>query len=150
MNFKRDITPNVTVADQPTVEDLEACRSEGYAGVVNLRQENEPEQPLSPAEEGQRVHELGMEYLHVPVGGAPLSEAGVASVCEFIDRLAGAGAKVLVHCRKGGRAMALVLIQQARAHGWTVEEAIEKGRQMGLEVDGPLRTLVEAYLAQSS
>jgi hypothetical protein len=46
--------------------------------------------------------------------------------------------------------MALVLIQQARAHGWTVEEAIEKGRQMGLEVDGPLRTLVEAYLAQSS
>jgi hypothetical protein len=42
--------------------------------------------------------------------------------------------------------MALVLIQQARAQGWTSEEAIAKGRAMGLAVDGQLQTMVESYL----
>ena len=91
-----------------------------------------------------------MEYLHYGVGGAPLADPGVAEVCDFIDRLAGAGNKVLVHCRKGGRAMALVLIQQARAKGWTATEAIEKGREMGLQVDGQLKIMVENYLSEQS
>ena len=60
------------------------------------------------------MHSLGMEYLHYGVGGTPLADPGVAGVCDFIDRLTGAGGKVLVHCRKGSRGMALVLIQQAR------------------------------------
>ena len=45
---------------------------------------------------------------------------------------------------------ALVLIQQARAHGWKADEAIEKGRAMGLALDGPLRTIVESYLGGKS
>jgi len=80
------------------------------------------------------------------VGGTPLANPGVAEVCDFIDRLAGGGGKILVHCRKGGRAMALVLLQQARAHGWTAAEATEKGRAIGLQVDGPPKTMVENYL----
>ena len=79
---------------------------------------------------------------------APLADPGVAGVCDFIDRHTGAGSKVLVHCRKGGRAIALVLIQQARAQGWTATEAIEKGRAMGLQVDGQLKTMVENYLGR--
>jgi uncharacterized protein (TIGR01244 family) len=147
MNVKRAVTPQITIGDQPTEDDLLECKYEGYVGVVNLRHDGEPEQPLSTTEEAGKVRALGMEYLHHGVGGAPLSDPGVDQVCEFIDRLA-QGGKVLVHCRKGGRAAALVLIQQARANGWALEEAIEKGRAMGLQVDGQLRTLVETYLAE--
>jgi uncharacterized protein (TIGR01244 family) len=150
MNVKRPITPAITIGDQPTEEELAAFRDEGYVGVVNLRHDGEPEQPLSTAEEGSKVRELGMEYLHYGVGGAPLADAGVSSVSDFIDRLTTADGKVLVHCRKGGRAMALVLLQQARAHGWSAGEAIEKGREMGLEVDGGLKTMVENYLREKS
>lgn len=146
MNVKRPITPEIIIGDQPTEEDLLECKYEGYAGVVNLRNDREPEQPLSTGAEGDKVRVLGMEYLRYGVGGAPLANSGVAEVCDFIDRLAGGGGKVLVHCRKGGRAMALVLLQQARAYGWTAAEAIEKGRAIGLQVDGPLKTMVENYL----
>ena len=146
MNVKRPITPEITIGDQPTEDDLLDCKYEGYSGIVNLRNDGEPEQPLSTAGEGERVRALGMEYLPCGVGGKPLADPGVSEVCDFIDRLTAEGGKILVHCRKGGRAMALVLIQQARAQGWTTAEAIAKGQSMGLQVDGPLKMMVESYL----
>lgn len=146
MHFERPITGAITIGDQPTDEDLERLRREGYVGVVNLRNPGEPEQPMSPSEEGERIQGLGMEYLHYGVGAAPLTEQGVESVCDFVDRHAQGGQKVMVHCRKGGRAAALVLIQQARANRWKPEEAIARGREMGLDVDGNLRMMVESYL----
>jgi uncharacterized protein (TIGR01244 family) len=150
MNVKKPVTPQITIGDQPTEDDLLECKYEGYTGVVNLRNDGEPEQPLSTTAEGDRVRAVGMEYVHFGVGGKPLADSGVTEVCDFIDRLAGEGGKVLVHCRKGGRAMALVLIQQARAQGWTSEEAIARGRAMGLVVDGQLQAMVQAYLGGSS
>src|SRR3954447_17235394 len=148
MNVKRPITPAITIGDQPTEDDLLECKYEGFSGVVNLRHDGEPEQPISTASEGERVRALGLEYLHHGVGGAPLADPGVSEVCDFIDRLSTGDGKVLVHCRKGGRAMALVLIQQARLHGWAPQEALAKGQAMGLQVDGPLRLMVESYLAR--
>jgi uncharacterized protein (TIGR01244 family) len=149
MNVKRTVTPQITIGDQPTEEDLLECKYEGYVGVINLRHDGEPEQPLSTAEEGSKVKALGLEYLHYGVGGSPLSDPGVSDVCDFIDRLA-QGGKVLVHCRKGGRAMALVLLQQARAAGWSAEETIAKGKALGLQVDGQLKQMVEDYLKHRS
>jgi uncharacterized protein (TIGR01244 family) len=146
MQVERPITGAITIGDQPTEEDLARLRQEGYAGVVNLRNPGEPEQPMSPDEEGRKVQSLGMDYLHYGVGGAPLSEQGVTAVCDFVDRRAEAGQKVLVHCRKGGRAEALVLLQQARANGWEPDEVMARGRELGLAVDGGLRMLVETYL----
>ena len=150
MNVKQPITPSITIGDQPTAADLLDCKYEGFAAVVNLRHDGEPEQPLCPSAEGREVRALGMDYLHYSVGGEPLRDAEVTEVCDFIDKITNAGEKVLVHCRKGARAVALVLIQQARAHGWKANEAIEKGRAMGLSLDGPLRTIVETYLGGKS
>ena len=146
MNVQRPITPAITVADQPNEADLEALRSDGYTGVVNLRHDGEPEQPLGTAAEGERIRALGMDYLHYGVGGAPLGAEGVGAVLEFLDRHE--SGKVLVHCRKGSRAAALVLLHQARRHGWPAGEAIARGKAMGLEVEGNLRAMVEQYLAQ--
>jgi uncharacterized protein (TIGR01244 family) len=148
MQVEKPITDAITIGDQPTEHDLERLKDEGYVGVVNLRQAGEPEQPLSPTAEGERVRGLGMEYLHYGVGGAPLSEQGVTDVSDFVDRLAQGQGKVMVHCRKGARAIALVLLQQARANNWKPEEVIAQGKAMGLEVDGGLRMLVETYLQQ--
>lgn len=147
MNVKRPITPTITVGDQPTEADLQTLKEEGYVGVVNIRNDGEPEQPIGTAAEGEKVRGLGMDYLHYGVGSAPLSEQGVESVCDFLDRHASSG-KVMVHCRKGSRASALVLLYEAKVHNWTPEEAIAKGKAMGLEVEGGLRTLVEDYLKE--
>jgi uncharacterized protein (TIGR01244 family) len=138
------ITPGITVADQPTGDEIRALPDEGYVGVINLRQDGEPEQPLSTAEEGTRVRGAGMDYLSVPVGGPALSEEGVRQVHDFLDRHA--AGRVLVHCRKGGRASALVLLHQARSRGWKPSEALGQGEAMGLKVEGKLRDMVEQYL----
>ena len=142
MFFERAITSQITIGDQPTEADLARLKAEGYTGVVNLRNDGEPEQPLGTSAEGEKVRALGMDYLHMGVGGAPLTESGVEAACDFID----AQAKVMVHCRKGGRAAAIVLIHQARANHWSAAEAAAKGRGLGLEVDGGLRSIVENYL----
>src|SRR5262245_51525906 len=124
MNIKPSQTPGITLADQPSEEDLRGVRDQGFVGVINLRHDGEPEQLLGTVAEGSFVRGLGMEYLHYGVGGAPLTEEGVESVCDFLTRHA--GEKVLVHCRKGARAAALVLIHEARARGWTADEAFTR------------------------
>ena len=149
MNVKRAVTKEITIGDQPTESDLEDLKAEGYKGVVNLRNDGEPEQPLSTAAEGEKVRAMGLEYLHYGVGAAPLSGPGVTAVCDFIDRHVGDAGKVLVHCRKGGRAAALLLLQQARANNWSNDQVFARGKAMGLEVDGGLKTLVESYLKTS-
>jgi uncharacterized protein (TIGR01244 family) len=116
----------------------------GYAAVVNLRNDGEPEQPLSPQAEARVVESTGLEYLHVGVGGQPLGSEGVDRVLDLLDRHA--DEKVLVHCRSGGRAAALVLIYQAKHNGWSNADAIEKGRLLGLDVKGNLQMMVDQYL----
>ena len=142
--IRKQIDATMAIADQPSAADLSALKAEGYAGVVNLRHDGEPEQPLGTAAEGEQVRALGMDYLHTPIGGAPLTEAGVEAVRAFLARHE--GEKVLVHCRKGGRAAALLLLDRALKERWSPAEAIARGRTLGLEVDGNLRLMVESYL----
>jgi len=146
MNLKQSLTPTLTVGDQPSADDLRALPAEGYVGVVNLRNDGEPEQPLGPSAEGTLAKELGLDYYHYGVGAAPLSRAGVAGFREFLDHHA--GGKTLVHCRKGGRAVALLLIHRALAEGWPADQAAAKGAAEGLNVEGGLRVLVEGYLRE--
>ncbi len=123
MQFERAITPQITIGDQPSEADLARLKAEGYTGVMNLRNDGEPEQPLDTAAEGDKVRALGMTYHHLGIGAAPLTKSGVEAACDFIS----GQEKVMVHCRKGGRAAALVLIQQAQAQGWTPGEAGGQG-----------------------
>jgi uncharacterized protein (TIGR01244 family) len=144
MNFQRTIAPNIVIAGPPTEADLQALKNAGFVGVVNLRNDGEPEQPLSTDAEGTKARALGLDYIHMGVGAAPLLEQDVDAVCKFIDEHA--DGKVLVHCQRGGRAAAIVLLQKALAHGWTSAEAASKGKELGLDVDGNLRVMVETYL----
>jgi uncharacterized protein (TIGR01244 family) len=150
MNVKRPVTATITIGDQPTEADLALLKQEGYTGVVNLRTDGEPEQPISTADEGKKVRELGMDYLHHGVGSAPLTVQGVTAVCDFIDQHSQGNEKVLVHCRRGPRAIALLLLQQARAQKWTNAEVFAKGKEMGLEVEGGLKMMVDHFLQDST
>jgi uncharacterized protein (TIGR01244 family) len=150
MNVKRPVTPAITIGDQPTEADLSQLKQEGFTAVINLRNDGEPEQPMSTTDEGNKVRALGMDYLHYGVGSAPLTVQGVKAVCEFIDKHSEGTEKVLVHCRRGPRAIALLLLQQARAQKWTNAEVFAKGEEMGLEIDGALKMMVDQFLQDST
>jgi uncharacterized protein (TIGR01244 family) len=144
MNFQRTISPAIVIADQPTEAELAALKAAGFVGVVNLRNDGEPEQPMGVALEGAKAKTLGLDYLHMGVGAAPLTQTAVNELYKFLD--AHADGKTLVHCRKGGRAAAMVLLYEALKNEWTPAEAAAKGKAMGLDVDGGLRVMVENYL----
>ncbi len=148
METMKAIKPELAIAGQPTEADLRALKDQGFVGVVNLRNEGEPDQPIGPSAEAKLAEAIGLEYLHYGVSNQPLSPEGVKAVSDFLTRHE--GEKVLVHCRSGGRASALVLLHEARKNGWTAEEAVEKGRAMGLDVKGGLQMLVEHYLSTNS
>jgi uncharacterized protein (TIGR01244 family) len=146
MHFKQAVLPTLTIADQPAEDELRALRDEGYVGVVNLRNDGEPDQPIGTAAEGELVRALGLDYLHVGVGAAPLADEEVRAFCKFLDEHS--AGKTLVHCRRGGRAAALVALYFARKEGWKPEEAATKAAAKGLKLEGGLRNLVEGYLHQ--
>ena len=150
MNVKRPLTATITIGDQPTEADLTELKQQGYTAVVNLRNDGEPDQPLSTGEEGNKVRALGMAYLHHGVGSASLTVQGVKAVCDFIDDHSQETEKVLVHCRRGPRAIAILLLQQARIHKWTNAEVFAKGKAMGLELDGGLKLMVDQFLQDST
>jgi uncharacterized protein (TIGR01244 family) len=150
MNFKRPLTASITIGDQPTEADLADLKQEGYTAIVNLRNDGEPDQPLSTAVEGNKVRQLGLDYHHHGVGSASLTVQGVKEVCDFIDKHSQGSEKVLVHCRRGPRAVAILLLQQARIQKWTNSEVFTKGKAMGLELDGGLKKIVEHFLQDST
>ena len=150
MNVKRAVTASITVGDQPTEADLSQLKQEGYTGVVNLRNDGEPDQPMTTTDEGNKVRALGMDYIHYGVGSTPLTVQGVTAVCDFVDQHSQGTEKVLVHCRRGPRAIALLLLQQARAQKWTNADVFAKGKAMGLEIDGGLKMLVDHFLQDTT
>ncbi len=131
---------------QPSVEELRALPGSGVAAVVNFRREAEPDQPLSPVEEGEFVRSLGLDYLHIPVGGAPITRPQVQAFGEFLHRHGGEA--VLVHCKSGGRAAVMLMLERAEAEGWPNGEVLERGRQLGLNPPAPLLPLVAQFLEQ--
>jgi uncharacterized protein (TIGR01244 family) len=143
------VRDRIVIADQPTRDEILALPEEGYAAVVNLRRDGEREQPLGTAEEGEEARSAGLAYLHEGVGGAPLTPEGVDAVCRFVDEQSANG-KVLLHCLKGGRAAAMAVVYLARKEGWPPQEAVAKGQELGLNVEGNLKVMVELFLAQQA
>ena len=86
MNFMRVVTPKIAIGDQPTEADLAELKKEGFSGIINLRNDGEPDQPMNTAQEGEKARAVGLDYLHYGVGSAPLSAKGVTAVCDFIDQ----------------------------------------------------------------
>jgi protein tyrosine phosphatase (PTP) superfamily phosphohydrolase (DUF442 family) len=62
----------------------------------------------------------------------------------FLD--AQADGKVLVHCKQGGRAMAIALLHIARKEGWPAESVVRRGLQEGFSLPPNLQLMVGEYL----
>ena len=145
MSERIKISDRFTVSrTQPTKEDLQEIKQQGFQSVVNLRTAGEDDLPLSPQEEGEIVRGLKMEYLHLPVSRENLDS-------ERVDRFRQETAKlpkpILVHCHTGRRLGAFVMMDVAVRKGMSGEETVKKARDMGFKCDVPrLEEFVENYV----
>ncbi len=129
----------VLTGGQPTPEQLEAISRAGFRTVINLRLPSEP----GVEGEAEKVAELGMRYVSIPVAGAEgLTEDNVRALAEA---LAAAPGPTLLHCGSGNRVGALLALKAHWLDGASPEEALEEGRAGGLtRLEPAVRELVRA------
>ena len=144
MDQQVKINEQASVGGQPTKRELKKLAADGFKTIVNLRTEGEQDQPLSPAEEGEKVRELGMDYVHFPVDKEKMS-ADLED--EFRDRLPTFARPMFVHCSTGKRAGAFLVMDKAIAEGWSGEDTLAKAEEMGFECEeAEIRDFVKSYV----
>jgi uncharacterized protein (TIGR01244 family) len=134
------------VAGQPSEAGLRELAAKGVKTVINLRTQPEMDNRQQvPFDEAALLKELGMTYVHIPLGG-PTTPYNPEAVETFASALEGADAKVLLHCTVAWRASHMWAAYLVRKKGFTLEEAkrhaaaINLGNASGGPIDAFLGT----------
>jgi uncharacterized protein (TIGR01244 family) len=142
------ITEMLSAGAQPTEQHLRDLAAQGVRSIVNLRLDDEEDQPLSPMKEGELVKALGMEYRHIPVSKENMTPE---LVDKFRAELTRIQEPVFVHCHKKTRAGALTMMHQAIESGLSGDEALEQARAIGFECNHPeLERFFSSYIDSRS
>ena len=101
MSDFRFVTANFAVSPQISLADVSAAAAAGFSLIINNRPDDEaPDQPAGARIE-QAARDAGLDYLWVPVLGAPTADQARA-VRRAVDTASG---KVLAYCRSGTRSI---------------------------------------------
>lgn len=116
-NF-RQYSDTFASAGQPTREQFQALKDEGFERIVYIAFTNNPN---ALADEDQVVKGLGMEYMHVPVDFSnPLPDDFYA----FADSMQrNTDKKTLLHCQVNARATAFSFLYRVIYQGVSLAEA---------------------------
>ena len=109
MSDFRFVTETFAVSPQISADDVGEAGRQGFTLIINNRPDGEaPGQPTAAAIEAA-ARAAGLDYLWIPVRGAPTPEQAVA-----VQRAAADG-KVLAFCRSGTRSITAWAMGQAQA-----------------------------------
>ena len=120
------------VSGQPTEAALRAMAAQGVKTVISLRTQQEMDNRKQvPFDEPALVKELGMTYVHVPLGGpdTPYTPEAVAKVAAAMKAADG---KVLLHCTVAWRASHMWAAYLVKEKGMSYEDALKAGEAMNL------------------
>lgn len=140
----------VFIAGQPDEVALARFEKVGVTAVVNLRSIAEMEdRERVPFDEAALIDSLGMEYIHIPLGGDDHPYTPEA-VDRFADVLARHRGPVLLHCTVGWRASYMWSAYLIRNQGFSLETAMARGDSMAigdLPIEGLLGRPIELVYA---
>ncbi|QNN23438.1 phosphatase [Planctomycetales bacterium ZRK34] len=138
------INSQMSVGPQPDEAELDALSAQGFASIINLRPDDEPDQPIRPDAESDLARQRNMSYVHVPVS---MKDTDASVVDRFLVAFEQVPKPVYIHCKSGKRAGAMAMIQQGISSGLSGEQVIEKARELGFECDNEqLKKLVVDYV----
>jgi uncharacterized protein (TIGR01244 family) len=130
----------VFIGGQPSEQALERFKALGVTVVVNLRTQREMDNRQAvPFDEAAALAKLGLEYVHIPLGGDdnPWTPAAVERFAQALEKHRG---PVLLHCTVAWRASYLWAAYLIRYGGLDLDEAMARGRAIGIGRD-PLEGL---------
>ena len=124
-NFFR-VNDQICTGGQPKLEDFEKMKSEGIRAIINLRQSSERD----IAAEEAKAKEVGLRYVHIPVNWRELKDEYAVEFLKATDDEANRPA--FIHCATANRVGAFWMIRRVIRDGWTLENAEEEARKIGL------------------
>lgn len=122
----------VFIAGQPDETALARFKKLGVTAVVNLRTTAEMEdRERVPFDEAAVVDSLGMEYIHIPLGGDdhPYTPMAVERFADVLFRHEGL---VLLHCTVGWRASYMWSAYLVSDQGFSLGAAMARGDSMAI------------------
>jgi sulfide:quinone oxidoreductase len=125
----RQLTTELSVADQLTVDDLEAVKEAGFNAVICNRPDEEGEPHADADSMAQKANALGIEFRYLPVNGANITDTDVAQHAALLSEVPG---PVLTYCRSGARCAKLWALSEAGKQD--VNTLIETVDEAGLTV----------------
>lgn len=138
-NLYRD--GRVYVAGQPDAESLARFKELGVSAVVSLRTAAEmDDRDRVPFDEAARLEELGIEYVHLPIGGEeqPFRPEVLERLDDVLRRHPG---PILLHCTVAWRASWVWTAYLVRFQGLSLDDALARGQAIALE-PSPLEGLL--------
>ena len=132
---------NLYISGQPDESSFQKLKSEGVTTIINLRTDMEMDnRDYVPFDEEAVVDSLGMEYVHIPLGGADSPYTNEALV-KFADAVQEADGKVLLHCTTAHRASYMWAAYLIQFKDFSPDKAIEYAKAVNLG-DWPLESLL--------
>jgi uncharacterized protein (TIGR01244 family) len=103
------VSDRLSVGGQPNESDLDQLAERGFKAVVNLRIDNEANQPISPEAERAYAESAGLTYRRLPITPAGLRPHQVEAFRKIVEGLPG---PIYVHCGAGQRASAISILAE--------------------------------------
>ena len=125
----RQLTAELSVADQLVIDDLEAVKEAGFNAVICNRPDEEGEPHADADSMAQKANALGLEFRYLPVNGANITDTDVAQHAALLSEVP---EPVLTYCRSGARCAKLWALSEAGKHD--VNTLIETVDKAGLSV----------------
>ena len=142
------VAPDIYIAGQPTAQGLERVAQLGVKTVISLRTSMEMDnREIVPFDEPAKISELGMQYVHIPLGGpdTPYNPAAVQTFTDALSDARGLDGPVLFHCTVAWRATHLWTAYLIEEQGWSFADAIAVAKQLNLG-DLPLAGFLDQEL----
>ncbi|MFP6781796.1 MAG: protein tyrosine phosphatase family protein, partial [Gammaproteobacteria bacterium] len=113
------INEQISTGGQPTQEQFEAAREEGYTAVINLAPVDAENNALED-EEGL-LASLGLDYVHIPMIWDDPKPEQFNAFCSAMEKVG--NQKVLIHCAANYRVSAVISSYAIKHLGWSVKQA---------------------------
>ncbi len=124
----RTLTPNLSLADQLTEEDLAEVVEQGFKTVICNRPDEEGEPHLMSAQAAEVLQASGVKFHYLPVNGAAITDLDVAEHAALLNE---AEQPVLTYCRTGTRCAKL----WALASDDSADSVIQAVASTGLNIE---------------
>ena len=115
-------------AGQPDEGTFKWLASEGVSVVINLRTDEEMEKQKETFDEPALVKKLGMNYVHIPLGGE--AKYYPEATGKLAQTLATHKGKALIHCRSAGRVSYLWIAYLVKYRDYTLDDAAAVGKKI--------------------